>query len=101
MKIKKGDKVIITVGKDKGNQGKVDRILPERNAVVVAGMNLYKRHIKRRDEKNAGGIVDIPRPLDLGKIALICPKCKIQTRIGYEVANGEKKRICRKCKKLI
>jgi len=101
MKLKKGDKVIITTGKDKGKQGKIEKILPERHAVLVAGMNLYKRHVKRRDEKNPGGIVDIPRPLDTGKVALVCPSCKQPTRVGYEVSKSGKVRICRKCGKRI
>jgi large subunit ribosomal protein L24 len=101
MKLHKGDTVIVTGGKDKGSKGKIDRIFKEENAVLVAGVNMYKRHLKRRDEKNPGGIVDLPRPLSIGKVALLCPKCKQPTRIGYEITAKEKKRVCRKCKQTI
>lgn len=101
MKFKKGDEILITGGKDKGKRGKIDRVLTKENAVVVLGVNLYKRHTKRRDEKNPGGIIDFPRPLPTARVALICPKCKKPTRIGYAVTQKEKQRICRKCKQLI
>lgn len=101
MKFHKGDEIIITGGKDKGKKGKIDSVLPKENTVVVLGVNLYKRHVKKRDEKNPGGIIDMPRPLPTAKIALICPKCKKQTRIGISLSQKEKHRICRKCKELI
>jgi large subunit ribosomal protein L24 len=101
MKIKKGDKILITTGKDKGKTQTVEKVFPKKGLVLVTGANLYKKHSKPRGEGNPGGIVDIPRPLSLGKIALICPKCNQPTRIGQEAnnVNKEKKlRICRKCK---
>jgi large subunit ribosomal protein L24 len=101
MKIKKNDEIIITGGKDKGRKGKVERVFLTENKVLVLGLNLYKRHAKKRDEKHPGGIIDFPRPLPFGRIALICPKCKKPTRVGYSVAKKEKQRICRKCKQMI
>ncbi len=101
MKLKKGDEVIVTLGKDKGKKGKIERIFPDKQEVLVPGLNLYKKHMKRRDEKNPGGIIDFPRPLVVAKVSLICPKCRKPTRIGYQVAKGEKHRVCRKCKQLI
>jgi large subunit ribosomal protein L24 len=97
MKFKKGDEIIVTTGKDKGRKGKIEQVLSAESSVVVAGVNMYKRHMKRRDEKTPGGIVEKPRPLASGKFALICPKCGKQTRIGYLVTGNEKERICRKC----
>jgi large subunit ribosomal protein L24 len=97
MKIKKGDQIIVTVGKDKGRKGKVDAVNPEKNTVTVPEVNVYKRHQKKRDEKRPGGIVEFARPLPMGKVALICPKCNKQTRVGYLVTKGEKERICKKC----
>lgn len=97
MKIKKGDLVLITAGKDKGKKGKVEKIYPKEGTILVPGLNLYKKHLKKRDEKTQGGIIDFPRPLPLGKVALICPKCKVQTRVGYSQSENEKIRICRKC----
>lgn len=102
MKLKKGDQVLVTGGKDKGKKGKVDRILPGETAIVIAGVNIYKRHVKKRDEKNPGGIIEVSRPLNVGKVVLICPKCKLPTRIGYsQDKKGEKTRMCRKCKQML
>jgi large subunit ribosomal protein L24 len=97
MKFKKGDEVIVTIGKDKGRKGKIDAVFPDAHAVVVHGMNMYKRHAKRRDDKHPGGIIEKPRPLAAGKIALVCPKCGKQTRIGYVTAAKDKYRVCKKC----
>jgi large subunit ribosomal protein L24 len=97
MKLKKGDTVIVTTGKDKGKKGKVERVLPVSGSVVVAGVNSFKRHRKKQDEKRAGGIIAITKPIDSAKVALVCPKCNQPTRIGFLVVKNEKERICRKC----
>ena len=101
MKLKKGDTIIVTIGKDKGHKGKIEQILPKTSRVVVAGINLVKRHLKRRDEKNPGGIVDLVRPIAISKVALVCPSCGKPTRVGWVVAKNEKVRICKKCGKKI
>jgi large subunit ribosomal protein L24 len=101
MKIKKGDQIIVTLGKDKGRKGKVDAVNPVDATVTVPGVNVYKRHQKKKDEQNPGGIVEFARPLSMGKVALLCPKCGKQTRIGYVVTKGEKERICKKCEQRI
>ncbi|KKR72689.1 MAG: 50S ribosomal protein L24 [Microgenomates group bacterium GW2011_GWC1_41_8] len=101
MKLKKGDNIIVRTGKDKGKTGKIERVYPKKNTVRIAGINIYKRHIKRRDEKNPGGIIDIPRPIDASKVALVDPVTKTATRIGYTLVKGEKKRITKKGNKQI
>ena len=101
MKIKKGDQIIVTTGKDKGRKGKVDVVNPTRNTVLVPGLNLYKRHQKKRDEQHQGGIIEYARALGMGKVALLCPKCGKQTRVGYVVTKKEKERICKKCEQRI
>lgn len=101
MKLKKGDTVLVIIGKDKGRKGKIEKIFPKTREVVVNGVNISKRHTKKRDEKNPGGIIEITKPLAVSKVALICPKCTKQTRIGYFVAKGEKVRVCRKCEQKI
>jgi len=97
MKIKKGDKVKIITGKDRGREGVVEKVVPKRRKVVVTSCNLYKKHIRPRREGEKGGVIEITRPLDIAKIALICPRCKKITRVGYKIQGGEKFRICRKC----
>lgn len=97
MKVKKGDKVKIIAGKDKGREGKVERIYEKQNKILVEGINLYKKHIKKSDKVPQGGVVEIPRPMDASKLMLVCPKCRKTTRVGYEVKKGKKLRICKKC----
>lgn len=101
MKLKKGDTIIVTVGKDKGRKGKVEMIFPKTSEIVVAGINVVKRHLKRKDEKNPGGIIDVVRPIATSKVALVCPSCGKPTRVGFLVAKNEKVRVCRKCGKKI
>ncbi len=97
MKLKKGDSIVVTAGKDKGKKGLIDRVYPKQLKVLIKDINMYKRHIKKNDQMPQGGIVDLPRPLGAAKVALVCPKCKKQTRIGYEVDGKAKYRICKKC----
>lgn len=99
MKLKKGDTIIVTGGKDKGKKGKIEKVFPKLRAVLVVGLNVYKRHAKKRDEKHPGGIIEFPRPLAMGKVALVCPSCGQPTRVGYVMAGGDKERICRKCER--
>lgn len=101
MKLKKGDEIMIVSGKDKGRKGKIESVDPKNDQVKVLGLNLYKKHMKKRDEKNPGGIIDFPRPINVAKVALICPKCKKLVRIGYSVVKKEKMRICKKCQAAI
>ncbi len=101
MKIKKGDTILVTGGKDKGRKGKVEKVFAREDTVLVTGVNMYKRHLKKRDEQHPGGIIDFPRPLSVGNVSLICPKCGKPTRVGYVVTKSEKVRICRKCKQKI
>lgn len=100
LKIKKGDTVKITSGKDKGREGKIEKIFPKKGTVLVPGVNIYKKHVKGFQGQK-GGIYDIPRPLAFAKIALVCPKCKKATRIGFRVLKDEKIRFCKKCQKEI
>ena len=98
MKLKIGDTVKITTGKDKGREGKIEIVLPKRNSVVVPEVNMYKKHIKGQKGQK-GGIYDLPRPLNIAKVALICPHCKKVTRVGFLIVKSEKVRICKKFKK--
>jgi len=101
MKIKKGDTVLIIKGKDRGKVGKVIKALPKENRVIVEGLNLVKKHIKPKRAGEKGEIVEIPAPLYVSKVKLICPSCKKPTKVGYKFVNDTKKRYCKKCKNLI
>ena len=100
MKLKKGDLVQVTVGKDSGRQGRIERVFLDRGAILVPGLNQYKKHRKPQgpaETGRPGEIITLDRPLAVAKVALVCPKCKQLTRIGYRVQGLEKVRICRKC----
>ncbi len=97
MKLRKGDEVIITAGKDRGKKGKIEKILVKKNSALLVGLNIYKRHLKKRDEKNPGGIIEISRPLPIANLSFVCKKCGKNTKIGYSVKNEEKLRVCRSC----
>lgn len=100
MKIKKGDKVKILTGKDAGREGIVRFVRTQDKKVFVEGANLYKRHV-RKMEGAEGGIIDLPKPVDVSNLALICPNCKKTTKVGYEITKAGKVRICKKCGKEI
>ena len=97
MKLKKDDKVKIMVGKDSGREGKIERVFPKDQTVLLPGLNVFKRHLKPRGEGKPGGIVDVTRPLRAANVALVCPKCGLVTRVGIKLVAGKRKRICRKC----
>ena len=101
MKLRKGDTIIVAVGRDKGKKGKIEEVFPGSNMIVAAGINIYKRHTKKRDEKTPGGIIEKAYPIAEAKVQLVCPKCGKLTRVGFLVTKGEKERICRKCKQKI
>jgi large subunit ribosomal protein L24 len=101
MKIKKGDQVLIIKGKDRGKIGKVMKALPKENRIVIEGLNLVKKHIKPRREGEKGKIIEVPRPISVANIKLICPKCGKATKVGYKFEGQEKYRYCKKCQKLI
>ncbi|HVM51985.1 MAG TPA: 50S ribosomal protein L24 [Acidimicrobiales bacterium] len=97
MKIKKGDRVVVLQGKDRGKEGVVMRAIPTKGKVIVEGVNIAKKHQKPTRTTMQGGIIDKDMPLDVSNVALICPKDGA-TRVGYKVSeNGAKSRVCRKC----
>lgn len=98
MKLRVGDKVLISAGKDKGREGKIEKIFPKKNLVFVPGLNIYKKHRKAVGGQE-GGIIEFSRPYSVSNVALICPSCGKRTRVAYRITkSGEKNRICVKCK---
>lgn len=107
MKIKAGDKVKITAGKDKGKKGKVLQVFVSRNKASVEGVNLAIKHMRPRKQGEKGQKIEFPAPLSLTNMMLVCPKCNKQTRVKYKLLEkqqakkGKKVRMCSKCKELI
>ncbi len=101
MKILKGDKVKVLIGKDKGREGEVIKSFPKKSSIIIKGLNMFKKHVKP-SQGRAGSIVEKERALYISKVALICPECKKTTRVGYKVdKSGTKYRICKKCQAVL
>jgi len=99
-KIKKGDKVIVLTGRDKGKTGDVLSINPEDNRAVVQGVNLVKRHT-RATQTAEGGILTKEAPIHLSNLAFVDPKENKATRVGFVVKDGEKKRVAKRSGEVI
>ena len=100
-KIKKGDKVVVLTGRDKGRSGEVIRIMPKENRAMVRGINIIKRH-QRQTQKAQGGIVNKESPVHLSNIAHVDPKSGGATRIGFKVlGDGRKVRFAKKSGEVI
>ncbi len=97
-KIKKSDVVIVMKGKDKGKKGKVLKVYPKNNRILVQGVNLAKRHMKQRSQDVPAGIIEIEATLHISNVMLLCSKCGKSSRAGYKILeDGTKMRICRRC----
>ncbi|MCP6718137.1 MAG: 50S ribosomal protein L24 [Patescibacteria group bacterium] len=101
MKIKKGDKVLVVSGKDKGKKGKILKAFPIERKVLIESVNLKKRHQKPKKTGSKGQIIQKPAPIDISNVKIICSKCNKPARVGYKVINNKKYRICKKCNKQI
>ena len=101
-KIRRNDIVQIIAGKDKGKKGKVLRLFSMDNRVIVEGINLVKKHKRRTQQDQQAGITQIPSPIHLSNLMLICKNCNQPTRVGFIIlTDGTKSRICKKCKEPI
>ena len=96
-KIRKDDTVQVLTGKDKGKQGKVVQVLTKKDAVIVSGVNLVKKAMKRRSQQDAGGIAEIEAPIHISNVGIVCKKCNRPVKIGYKLDGDKKIRVCRKC----
>lgn len=97
-KIKRGDTVKIIAGKDINKKGKVLQVDREKGRVLIEGVNLVKKAIKRTRQDQVGGIKEVEAFIDISNVMLVCPKCNQATRVGFKIENDKKMRICKKCK---
>jgi len=97
-KIRKGDLVQITAGRDRGKQGRVQRVIPKESRLVVEGANTVTRHMRPRPEVRQAGIVTMEAPLHSSDVSLVCPQCNRPVRVGFTfLEDGKKVRVCKKC----
>jgi large subunit ribosomal protein L24 len=98
LRIRKNDTVMVIKGRERGKTGKVLRVIPTANRVVVERLNLVKRHSKPRGAATPGGIIEKEAPLQLANVMLMCERCNAPVRVGIKAAaDGAKTRICRRC----
>ena len=98
MKIRRGDRVRVLTGKDRGKEGEVMRAIPAEGRVIVDGVNIAKRHMRATRQTQQGGIIDKDMPMPVSNVAIVCGGCGKATRVGYRFDDqGHKVRICRKC----
>jgi large subunit ribosomal protein L24 len=97
MKIRKGDNVMIMSGKDRGKSGKVLRVLPKMDKVLVEGFNLAKKAMRPKKQGQKGEIVSVARPLHASNVMILCGSCKKAARVGYKMEGEQKVRYCKNC----
>src|SRR6185312_16935643 len=98
VQIRKNDSVIVIGGKERGKTGKVLRVMPDKDAVVIERLNMVKRHTKPRGPQQPGGIVEKEAAIHASNIMILCDKCNAPVRVGHKtLADGKKIRICRRC----
>ena len=102
MNVRRGDTVIVLAGKDRGKRGTVERVEKTKRGfgVVIPGINMAKRHQRARSRTQQAGIIDLPVPLHVSNVQVICPRCDRPTRVGHALGEGEhaqRTRVCKRC----
>lgn len=98
MHLKSGDTVVVISGNDKGKKGKVLKVLPKQNKVIIEGINMITKHIKPQGQNQQGGRITKEGPMDVSKVMYYCNKDKTGVRVGYKILDdGSKVRVCKKC----
>jgi large subunit ribosomal protein L24 len=98
MKIKKGDNVLVLKGKDRGKKGKVERVFPKEGKLIVAGINIRKKHLKPKKAGEKGQVVSMAGRMASSNVTLVCPKCSKPARLGFKMQGSKKYRFCKQCK---
>jgi len=102
MKLRKGDNVIVSKGKDRGKKGKILKLFPESNTAIVEGVNMTKKHMRPTRENPKGGILTKEGFVRVPNLMLVCPQTGKPTRVGFIIlSDGSKKRISKKSKEII
>ncbi|MFN4189565.1 MAG: 50S ribosomal protein L24 [Pseudothermotoga sp.] len=102
VKIRKDDLVQVISGKDKGKRGKILKVVPKENKVVIQGINIVKRHQRPIPQLREGGIIEREAPIYASKVMIVCPSCDRPTRVGAKfLEDGTKVRVCKKCGEVI
>ena len=102
IKIIRNDTVKVIGGNNKGKIGKVLKVFPKTNRIIVEKVQLVKRHQKQRSQQDQGGIIEKEAPIHVSNVLLVCPKCSKPTRTGVgELSDGKKVRVCKSCNEML
>lgn len=102
LQIKKNDQVLVIAGKEKGKTGKVLRVIPEKNRVIIERVNFIKKHQKPTQRQKRGGIIEKEGSIDVSNVMLLCTKCDKPTRTGIHILPEKKKvRVCKNCGEIV
>ena len=96
MRLKKGDKVVVIAGSEKGKEGTISKVLPKEEKVIIAGINMVKKHVKPNQAEPEGKITEKEAPIHVSNVALGDPKTKTATKVKYEIKDGKKVRVAKK-----
>jgi len=102
MKIRKNDTILVIAGKNKGKKGKVRFAYPDKERVLVEGVNMIKRHTRALRQARQAGIIEREAPIHVSDVMLLCSKCNHPTRVGFRLLEDDKRvRVCRACSEII
>jgi large subunit ribosomal protein L24 len=101
LNVRRGDRVKVITGKDKGKEGKVLRAFPEKQRVVVEGVHKIKKHTRPTQKQPQGGILEVEGTIHVSNVMLVCPNCGEPTRVGHKREDGTRLRVCKRCDKQI
>ncbi len=100
-RIKKNDTVVVLAGKDKGRQGTVIEILPQKDKIMVKGVRVLTKHVKARKQGDVAGIKKQEGYLKISQVMPVCPSCKKPCRIGAKLVDNKSVRVCHRCKEIV
>lgn len=108
MKVHKDDQVVVIAGNDKGKRGRVLKVFPDVNKIIVESVNFIKKHTRPNQKQPQGGIVTKEAPINASNVMIICPKCSAMTKVGIKRITDENKggktlriRYCKKCDEML
>ena len=101
-KVRKGDPVMVMTGRERGKQGKVQRVLVKQGRLVVEGVNMTIRHVRPRPGVQQAGRITLEAPIHASNVRIMCPQCNRPARVGFTfLEDGKKVRVCKKCHEVI
>ena len=101
-RLRRDDEVLVIRGRDKGRRGKIQRVLPDKDQILVEGLNMVKRHYKAGVQGRQAGIVEKEMPMAASKVMPVCPSCDKPTRVAVRILDdGSKSRVCKHCEGML